>query len=443
MVGTGYVGSVTAAALSWLGHDVVAYDVDRNRVEQLSAGQVPFYEPGLDELIGERIAAGRLAFTAEPSVAVVGADVVFLCVGTPQGDDGHANLSQLRRAAATVADYLEDGAVIVNKSTVPVGCATWVRTLVEDRLARRGGISFEVVSNPEFLRQGKAVEDFLHPDRVVLGGCPRALQFMGELYRPLLEQSFPGGSPTEPPSLYCCDVNSAEMVKYAANAFLAAKISFGNEIANLCELVGADVRQVLPAVGADSRIGARYLDPGIGWGGSCLGKDVAALIGTAEEYGYNAALLRATVEVNDAQRATVLRILQRELRSLKGRRVAVLGLAFKSGTDDLRDSPSVEIIERLLAAGCSVSAYDPLVKDLPPELVAVRAASDIYSAAERADATVVATEWTDPIDFERLAGAMSGDVVIDGRNRLPDTPFLRVVKVGWAPRPGGRPAASG
>lgn len=256
---------------------------------------------------------------------------------------------------------------------------------------------------------------------------------MEALYRPLLDQSFPGGSPASTPSLYCCDVSSAEMVKYAANAFLATKISFANEIANLCELVGADVRQVLPAVGADSRVGPRYLEPGIGWGGSCLGKDVSSLIGTAEEYGYDAALLRAAVEVNETQRATVVRILQRELRTLKGRRIAVLGLAFKAGTDDLRDSPSVEIIRRLLLAGCSIAAYDPLVKDLPPDLPAVRVASDPYSAAERADATVVATEWCEPLDFDRLSAAMAGVVVVDGRNRLPDAPQLRVLKVGWAP----------
>jgi UDPglucose 6-dehydrogenase len=310
--------------------------------------------------------------------------------------------------------------VVVNKSTVPVGSGNWVRTLIEEALPGIDAIDFHVVSNPEFLREGAAVEDFLYPDRIVLGGesGDQGLQVVADLYHRLLSQDFEGGRPDCQPRLIRTDLPSAEMVKYAANAFLATKISFANEIANICEFVGADARQVLSAIGADSRIGPRFLQHGIGWGGSCFGKDVAALITTGLDYGYGSPILRAIVEVNHAQRVLVIRKLQAALKTLKGRRIAVFGLAFKPDTDDIRDAPAMEIIRRLYAAGAAVSAYDPIVKKAPElEDATVRIGTDAYDAADRADAVVIATEWPQfaALDLRRLRESMKGRLILDGR----------------------------
>jgi len=420
IVGTGYVGTVTATCLAWLGHEVTGLEVDPQRVGQLQSGQVPFYEPGLPELLTDVMTTGRLSFTCEPREALGAADIVFLCVGTPPGTGGLPNLSQVEAAAHSVAPYLREGVVIVNKSTVPVGAGNWVRTLLEEAMPRGVRPEFAVVSNPEFLREGSAIDDFLYPDRIVLGGDDVACAKVAGLYSRVLLQDFDGGRPTERPKLIVTDLPSAELIKYAANAFLATKISFANEISSLCELVGADVVQVLPAIGSDTRIGPLFLRPGVGWGGSCFGKDVSALIATGLEYGYSSSLLRAVVEVNQAQRAAVLRKLQTSLKVLKGRRIALLGLAFKPGTDDLRDSPALEIAERLLSLGAFVSAYDPVVKQLPDHLAAVRMGVDPYDAAEAADAVVLATEWGEftLLDFRQLAMVMTGSLIIDGRNVL-------------------------
>jgi nucleotide sugar dehydrogenase len=438
VIGTGYVGAITSTCFAWLGGvEVWGLDTDPGRAGQLAMGQVPFYEPGLPELLAETIATGRLTFTVSPHEALTDADVVFLCVGTPSGADGNPDLSQVESAARTLAPFLRDGTVVVNKSTVPVGSGNWVRTLLEDSLPRADRPAFQVVSNPEFLREGTAIDDFLFPDRVVLGGDESGLRRVAELYRPILEQAFEGGRPERLPELITTGLTSAEMTKYAANAFLAMKISFANEIAGLCELVGADAREVLPAIGADRRVGRPFLSPGLGWGGSCFGKDVSALVATGLEYGYTSGLLSATVEVNLAQRAAVIRRLQRELRVLKGRRIAVLGLAFKPGTDDLRDAPALDIIRRLLAAGAGVAAYDPVVKTLPPDLSAVRLAADVAEAADQADAVLLATEWPEfqDVDPSAVAAAMKGDLVLDGRNVLDPHAWasagLRVVGVGW------------
>jgi nucleotide sugar dehydrogenase len=437
VIGTGYVGSVTASCLALLGHQVCGFDSDARRADQLAAGQLPFYEPGLAELLRETLAAGNLRFTDDPRQALEGVDVVFLCVGTPTGAGGNPDLAQLASAAWTLAPYLRDGTVVVNKSTVPVGSADWVRTLLEEALPRNTAPAFHVVSNPEFLREGSAIEDFLYPDRIVLGGDGDGVDRVAALYVPIVTQAFPRARAGVVPQLITTGLASAEMIKYAANAFLATKISFANEIANLCELVGADARQVLPAIGADRRIGAAFLSPGVGWGGSCFGKDVTALIATGHDYGYSPDLLRASIEVNKLQRAVVIRKLQRELKILKGRRVALLGLSFKPGTDDLRDAPALDVAYRLIAAGAVVSAYDPVVKQLPPDLAAVRIASDPYDAAHRANAVVLVTEWPEFSDLEpaRLVGVMSGDLLLDGRNVLPDAEFraagLRVLGVGW------------
>jgi UDPglucose 6-dehydrogenase len=420
IIGTGYVGTVTATCLAWLGHDVTGLEVDHQRVGQLQAGQAPFYEPGLPEMLTAVMRTERLRFTSDPREALSEAEIVFLCVGTPLGVGGLPNLSQVEAAARSVGPYLREGVVVVNKSTVPVGAGNWVRTLLEESLPRLGRPPFHVVSNPEFLREGSAIFDFLYPDRIVLGGDDAACADVALLYAHILLQDFEGGRTSELPQLIVTDLPSAELIKYAANAFLATKISFANEISSLCEFVGADVAQVLPAIGSDTRIGPRFLNAGIGWGGSCFLKDVSALVATGLEYGYNPSLLRAVVEVNQAQRAAVLRKLQSSLKVLKGRRIALLGLAFKPGTDDLRDAPALEVAERLLSFGAFVSAYDPVVKELPDHLAAVRMGTDPYDAAEAADAVVLATEWDEfgDLDFEQLAMVMAGSVVIDGRNAL-------------------------
>jgi UDPglucose 6-dehydrogenase len=439
--GTGYVGAVTAVCLASLGHNVWGLDSDSVRASQLNNGQVPFFEPGLSEMLKTALSTGRLRFTDKPTEALPDADFVFLCVGTPPGMSGAPDLSQLESALQSLAPHLRDDVVIVNKSTVPVGSGNWTRTILEDALLEehlgKKLRPFRVVSNPEFLREGSALGDFLHPDRIVLGGATSDVNQVAKLYRPVLEQSFDGGRPALQPMLISTDLASAEMIKYAANAFLATKISFANEIAHLCESLGADVRQVLPAIGADHRIGREFLYPGIGWGGSCFSKDVAALISAGQEYGYTPSLLQATVEINKAQRFSAVRKLQHELRILKGRRIAVLGLTFKPGTDDLRDAPALDIIRRLIASGAVVSAFDPLVKELPNEFGAVRLASDVYDAANRSDAVVVATEWglfrsLEPADLRRV---MTGNLVLDGRNCLPEAKFaeagLRVIGYGW------------
>jgi UDPglucose 6-dehydrogenase len=421
VVGTGYVGTVTAVCLAFLDHDVVGLDSDRSRTEQLAAGQIPFYEPGLPERLEQALKSKRLSFTSDPATAAENADVIFLCVGTPTSHGGAPDMSQVEAAVRSIASHLKPNAVIVNKSTVPVGSGNWVHTMIEEALPDIGGVEFHVVSNPEFLREGAAIEDFLYPDRIVLGGesGEKGVQVVADLYHRLLSQDFEGGRPSRQPQLIRTDLPSAEMVKYAANAFLATKISFANEIANICELVGADARQVLSAIGADSRIGYRFLQHGIGWGGSCFGKDVAALIATGLDYGYGSPILRATVEVNQAQRVLVLRKLQEALKTLKGRRIAVFGLAFKPNTDDLRDAPSVEIIRRLYAAGAVVSAYDPIVKEVPElDDVPLRIGVDIYDAADRADAIVIATEWPHfaDLDLRKLREKMKGRLIFDGRD---------------------------
>ncbi|MCH9734876.1 MAG: nucleotide sugar dehydrogenase [Actinomycetia bacterium] len=437
VIGTGYVGAVTATCMAFLGHSVWGLDTDLVRAGKLSKGEVPFVEPGLPEILTSTLESGRLRFTGNPTEALSEAEFVFLCVGTPPGPDGSPNLEQLESAIQSAALHLRSGAVLINKSTVPVGSGNWTRTILEDALEGKRQLSFGVVSNPEFLREGSAIDDFLYPDRIVLGGPEADVTRVAELYQPVLDQSFDGGRRDIQPNMITTELASAEMIKYAANAFLATKISFSNEIAQMCELFGADVREVLPAIGADHRIVSAFLNPGVGWGGSCFGKDVSALISSSQEYGYTPSMLLATVEINKAQRASAVRKLQRELHSLKGRRIALLGLAFKPGTDDLRDAPALDIARRLLAAGAAVSAFDPVVKGLPEEYGAIRLADDVYVAAERADAIVVTTEWPEfrRIDPDGLRRVMRGNLVVDGRNCMPEANFagsgLQLVGFGW------------
>ncbi len=450
VVGTGYVGLVTGVCLSYLGHDVTCADVDQTKIDALNEGRSPIYEPGLDDLLRDGMATGRLRFTTDVAQACQG-EVIFIAVGTPPRADGSPDLSHVQSVARTIGheiDRFEDGQlrVIVNKSTVPVGSGNWVEMLVREGQRgndtnggprRTNGLDgeadrankFVVASNPEFLREGSAIHDTLYPDRIVIGASDRrAVDALRELYEPILSQQFTAPSAVAPRPegfravpLVITDLTSAEMIKYAANAFLATKISFANEIANVCERVGADATEVMRGIGLDQRIGVRFLNPGVGWGGSCFGKDVSALITIANEYDYDAELLRATVAVNTRQRQVVIRKLQTALKIIKGRTIGLLGLAFKPETDDLRDAPALSIAEALLAMGARVKAYDPIAaeacfKQRPDlDMVYAESAMDVVAGC---DAIVLVTEWDEfrKLDLAEVASAMAGDVVIDGRN---------------------------
>lgn len=436
VVGCGYVGLVTAACLAHVGHRVACVDKNEARVAELSEGRVPIYEPGLEDLIGR--SRKRLSFTTDLPDVVRSSDVLFIAVDTPPGEDGSADLSSVGAVARSVGRALAEAEhegvstrdrplVVVNKSTVPVGSGDYVSMLVREGAEEAGGsASYRVVSNPEFLREGSAVYDSLFPDRIVLGAERRdALDTMRALYEPIIEQSFPtqfDPRPREAVPFVTTDLASAEMIKYAANAFLATKISFINEIATLCELVGADVTNVAGGIGLDNRIGARFLNAGIGWGGSCFPKDVAALRAVAREYGHEPALLDAAVSVNERQRKAVIQKLQRDLRTLKGKRVALLGLAFKPNTDDLRDAPSLEIARLVSSLGARVVGYDPVAGKKAAGLVpGLKVVFDPYEALEGAHAAVVVTEWEEVValDPERAASLMEDPkLLVDGRNAL-------------------------
>jgi UDPglucose 6-dehydrogenase len=420
VVGSGYVGTVVAACLASLGREVVALETDPAKRQQLEQGRAPFFETGLAPLLREGLCSRNLRFTGDAEDAIGSADFVFFCVGTPSGDDGHTDVSSLAASAHAVAAAMEGATVLVTKSTVPIGSGHWLETIVEDAIpvAKRDRVSFSVVSNPEFLRQGSAVDDFLHPDRVVLGGDDAgAVEQVVELYRPILEQSFNGGRRDRMPVLVRTALTSAETVKYASNAFLALKVSFVNEIANICELVGADVTEVAYALGLDDRIGPRFLDSGVGWGGSCFGKDLGELVAAAADHGYDARLLRAVTDVNLWQRQLVVKKLRRRLHGLRGRRIGLLGLAFKPGTDDLRDAPAVDIAATLLQHGALVAAHDPVVESVPG-LKDVRVVDDPYDVAERADAVVLLTEWPEylELELESIRDRMRGTLFLDGRS---------------------------
>ena len=442
VVGAGYVGLVTGACLAHVGHRVTLMDVDEEKVASLNRGESPIYEPGLDEFVAK--GGDRLRFTTELAPVVREADVVFIAVGTPQGDDGAADLSSVGTVARGVGRALAEVAagaspearrerplVVVNKSTVPVGSGDYVSMLVQDGIDEAGeasgeGVEFRVVSNPEFLREGSAVYDSLFPDRIVVGAESReALDTLRALYEPIVEQSFPTELDPRPKvavPFITTDIVSAEMIKYAANAFLATKISFMNEISNLCELVGADVTEVAAGIGLDGRIGSRFLSAGIGWGGSCFPKDVAALRSIAREYDYEPALLDATVAVNERQRKRVVAKLQRDLRTLKGKHVALLGLAFKPNTDDLREAPSLEIAHSLDALGARVVGYDPVAGKAAARLMpGMKVVFDPYEALRGAHAAVLVTEWEEirTIDLEEAASLMNEPrLLVDGRNAL-------------------------
>jgi len=421
VIGSGYVGTVVAACLAHIGHKVVGVESDSAKLASLARGKAPFFEQGLDELLRAGTEAGRLSFTSDLGRAVEESELTFICVGTPARPDGKPDMSAMEAVAAAVAPHLKRPHIFVNKSTVPVGAGRWLSSAVAEAAGNhRVAQLVRVVSNPEFLREGTAVSDFLHPDRVVLGADDAAaLDEVVELYQPVLQQSFPGSDGRAQVPLVRADLMTAEMIKYAANVFLATKISFANEIARFCELVGADVQTVAAGVGLDQRIGPRFLGAGLGWGGSCFTKDLSAMIALAGEYGYQARLLEAAMGINADQRQLAVEKLLRRLKNLRGARVALLGLSYKPGTDDLRDSPGVDIAGRLIERGAFVTAYDPVVREVPGE-ERIRVMADAYSAAAGADAVVVATEWPQflDLDWRRLRAVTAGDLLFDGRNCL-------------------------
>ncbi|MBN1180390.1 MAG: UDP-glucose/GDP-mannose dehydrogenase family protein [Anaerolineae bacterium] len=407
VVGTGYVGLVTGACFADLGNRVTCLDINQEKIDRLNQGIMPIYEPGLEELVERNVKAGRLVFTTEHAVALEDAAFVFICVGTPSGVDGEADLRYVREVAESIADIVNHPIVIINKSTVPVGTGDWVADVIRKRRGDND-LQFWVVSNPEFLREGAAISDFMSPDRVVLGSLDQeAANKVAQLYL----------------SLRCpivvTDLRTAEMIKYASNAFLATRISFINEIANICEELGADVREVATGMGYDKRIGRAFLDAGLGWGGSCFPKDVKALAHMAVLHGTHPQLLQAVMDINRNQRRRVVMKLRRALDTLDDKVIGILGLSFKPNTDDIREAPALEIIHLLQNEGAAVRAYDPAAMEVASaELRNVTLCEDPYQVAEGADALLLATEWNEfkHLDFERIHQVMRRPIIMDGRN---------------------------
>ncbi|MGH2582671.1 MAG: UDP-glucose dehydrogenase family protein [Anaerolineales bacterium] len=406
VVGVGYVGLVTAACFSDLGNKVIALDVDEKRVAGLKKGVMPIYEPGLEELVNRNVKAGRLSFTISYKEALKDCEFVFICVGTPSGVDGDADMKYVESAAKSIAENMKAPLIVVNKSTVPVGTGDWVAEIIQD--AQPKPIDLWVVSCPEFLREGAAIADFMSPHRTVLGSLNRdAADKVAQLHLPLR-------SP-----IVITDLRTAEMIKYASNAFLATKISFINEIADICESLGADVKEVAAGMGFDPRIGKQFLDAGLGYGGSCFPKDVKALAFMAEELGHRPRIINSVMEVNGSRRGLIVDRLKHVLGDLSGKTVGLLGLAFKANTDDMREAPSLDIAASLLSAGAKVRAFDPVSMDNAKALLPeVEMARDAYEVARDADALLVVTEWNEfkNLDLERIRDSMKQPVVLDGRN---------------------------
>ncbi|CAC5340852.1 MULTISPECIES: UDP-glucose dehydrogenase family protein [Planktothrix] len=434
VIGTGYVGLVTGVCLAQIGHDVICIDNNEEKVKLMKSGQSPIYEPGLPELMKSCMESGRLDFSADLAAGVEHGEVLFIAVGTPPLPSGESDTRYVEAVARGIGANLTTGyKVIVNKSTVPIGSGDWVRMIVLDGVSERQKetgstgtpieVEFDVVSNPEFLREGSAVYDTFNPDRIVLGSNnKKALEVMQELYAPLVSRKHSDHPSLPPVPIVLTDLSSAEMIKYAANSFLATKISFINEIANICDRVGADVTQVAQGIGLDSRIGNKFLQAGIGWGGSCFPKDVSALIHTADDYNYDAQLLKAAVEVNNRQRTIAIDKLQQVLKILKGKTVGLLGLTFKADTDDLRDAPALDIIQELNRLGAKVKAYDPIISQsgMRHGLTGVIVETDPELLADGCDALILITDWAQfqTLDYGKMAKKMHSAFMIDGRNFL-------------------------
>lgn len=413
IVGTGYVGLVSGACFAEMGIDVTCVDINPEKIKCLLNGEIPIYEPGLDDLVKRNVEAGRLHFTTDLTTCLDNVEVVFSAVGTPPDEDGSADLQYVLEVARTFGRHIKKYTILVIKSTVPVGTAKKVKAVIEEELAKRSEqIDFEVVSNPEFLKEGAAVKDFMSPDRVIVGvENDRAKKVMEQLYRPFLINNF---------RLYFMDILSAEMTKYAANAMLATRISFMNDIANLCDLVGANVDMVRKGIGTDSRIGPKFLYPGCGYGGSCFPKDVKALICTAREHKYTMSVIEAVEAVNKRQKEIVVKKLQDKLGTLRGKTIALWGLAFKPETDDMREAPALVVIEKLLEAGASVKVYDPVAMDECRRRIGDRVVycKDMYDVVIDADALAVLTEWKEfriP-SWSVIKRVMKQSVLVDGRN---------------------------
>jgi UDPglucose 6-dehydrogenase len=414
VVGTGYVGLVTGACLSEVGVEVVCVDVDHKKVEDLNNGILPIYEPGLEEIVHRNAQKGRLKFTTSLAGDIREADAIFIAVGTPEGEDGSADLKYVINVAEEIGDCLEDYAVIITKSTVPVGSSLRVKEAIQRSMDKRGrSIAFDVASNPEFLKEGNAISDFMSPDRIVIGvDSDKAANIMEQIYKPFLLNGF---------RIIFMDIPSAEMTKYAANAMLATRISFMNDIANLCEKLGADINQVRNGIGSDPRIGNKFLYAGIGYGGACFPKDVKALMKTGAQHGHPLKMLEVVEEVNNRQKLVLFHKLQRIFgNDLAGKRIAVWGLSFKPQTDDMREAPSILIINALSEAGAIIHAYDPVaIKDAYKYIhVPVTYTEDEYAALEQADALMLLTEWREfrlP-DWERVKALMAQPIILDGRN---------------------------
>ena len=414
IVGTGYVGLVTGTCFAEIGVEVVCVDTNVQKIESLEKGVIPIYESGLEEMVARNVKAGRLSFTTSLESCLSNVEVVFSAVGTPPDEDGSADLSYVLEVARTIGRNMNKYVLVVTKSTVPVGPAKKVRPVIQEELDKRGvSIAFDVASNPEFLKEGNAINDFMSPDRVVVGvESERAKEIMSKLYKPFLLNNF---------RVIFMDIPSAEMTKYAANSMLATRISFMNDIANLCELVGADVNMVRSGIGSDTRIGRKFLYPGIGYGGSCFPKDIKALIKTAEQNGYRMRVLEAVEEVNERQKSILFEKLKQLIHNdLSGKTIAIWGLSFKPETDDMREAPSLILIDMLLKAGCSVRAYDPAAMDESRRCIGdvIYYATDMYDAVLNADALLLVTEWKEfrlP-SWPVIKKAMTGNNILDGRN---------------------------
>ena len=413
IVGTGYVGLVSGACFAEMGIDVTCVDINPEKIKCLLNGEIPIYEPGLDDLVKRNVEAGRLHFTTDLTTCLDNVEVVFSAVGTPPDEDGSADLQYVLEVARTFGRNIKKYTILVTKSTVPVGTAKKVKAVIKEELTKRGEqIDFEVASNPEFLKEGAAIKDFMSPDRVVVGiESDRAKKVMERLYRPFQMNNY---------RLYFMDIPSAEMTKYAANAMLATRISFMNDIANLCDLVGANVDMVRKGIGADTRIGSKFLYPGCGYGGSCFPKDVKALARTAREYGYTMGVIEAVEAVNERQKEIVVKKLQDKLGTLRGKTIALWGLAFKPETDDMREAPALVVIEKLLEAGASVKVYAPVAMDECRRRIGDRVVycKDMYDVVIDADALAVLTEWKEfriP-SWSVIKRVMKQPVLVDGRN---------------------------
>ena len=409
VIGTGYVGLVTGTCLAETGNDVICVDINESKVKKMQNGEVPIYEPGLDLLFHRNIAQGRLTFTTNLADAVKDAQIIFMALPTPPGGDGAADLSYILGASKDISNLITEYKVIVNKSTVPVGTADKVKAVFLENTS----IEVDVVSNPEFLREGVAVDDFMKPDRVVLGTkSEKAKKLMAELYGPYVRQGNP---------ILFMDERSSELTKYAANSFLATKITFMNEVANLCELVGADVDAVRKGIGSDDRIGKRFLFPGVGYGGSCFPKDVQALVKSSDDYEYDFQILKSVMEVNERQKTILVdKVLKYYKNNIKGKHFALWGLAFKPETDDIREAPALYIINALIENGASVTVFDPEAMENVKGIIGdqVKYAKNQYEALENADALLIATEWSvfrNP-DFEKIDKVLKNKVIFDGRN---------------------------